>query len=67
MVIQVHILPSLDANLTLDAKNGNVKVHEINLDFSIKEDKLVIGTTNSGIHKVNVVSMNGDIDLYKIS
>jgi hypothetical protein len=65
--VTVYILSSLDANITLDTENGKVKVNDLTLEYSVNEDKLVVGSLGLGTYKVNLVTTNGNVNLNKLS
>jgi hypothetical protein len=65
--VTIYILPSLDANITLETENGKVKVNDLTLEYTVNEDKHVIGSLGLGIYKVNLVTTNGNVNLNKLS
>ena len=65
--IEVHILTSLDATVDISTLNGDISLNDVSLDLTNNEPDHVSGTLNSGGSVIEVVTLNGDIDLYAMT
>jgi hypothetical protein len=61
-----YILPALECIVDMSTSNGDVSVSGITLDKTVDEDNHIIGTLNSGGHKIEMHSSNGDVELKKL-
>jgi hypothetical protein len=64
--IKVYISPTLNANITMSTINGEVTIHELNLDLSKDEAKNKEGILGSGGYNINIQTSNGHIDVYEL-
>jgi hypothetical protein len=65
--VAVYILPTMNANLTLKTENGRVEVHSLTLEYSVDDSKLKTGELGLGTYMVNLITTNGNVDLFKLS
>ena len=69
--VEVHILTSLDATIDMSTLNGDISLNDVSLDLITDEPvdfpyEGVSGTLNSGGFMIEIVTLNGDIDLYAL-
>ena len=70
--IRVYILTSLDATVNISTLNGDISLNDVSLDLTTNEPvdfpyEGVSGTLNSGGYEIEIVTLNGDIDLYAMT
>ena len=61
--IEVHILTSLDATISMTTTNGVISLNDVPLDLTEDESDYVSGTLNSGGYELEIETTNGNIDL----
>jgi hypothetical protein len=64
--ITIYINPSLNADIDMTTSNGQISISDISLNLTISEEKHKFGKLGEGGNKLNILTSNGNINLYKL-
>lgn len=64
--ITIYINPSLNADIDMTTSNGQISISDLSLNLTISEEKHKFGKLGEGGNKLNILTSNGNINLYKL-
>ncbi|WP_440951911.1 DUF4097 family beta strand repeat-containing protein [Methanococcoides sp. FTZ1] len=64
--ITLHIDPSLDADIEMEATNGHISMNEVELVVTRLESTHVEGTIGEGGNKIDIRTTNGNVNLNRL-
>jgi len=64
--IDVYILPTLDADISMETSNGSVTIHDLDLDLTTDKKTNKEGKLGEGGIDIDIHTSNSNIDLYEL-